>query len=133
MKRLVTFVFTGVLAFNLSSCKDQENLNGKFEEQLKDSVFKNLPTVASVHVEVKDGHQLTLILGSKDLFEGSEKKRMDATTQLNTTILQIFNKENGIEGGKLYISEDEKSDHPDLTKARAYLLNMKAANQNVNK
>jgi hypothetical protein len=124
MKSTLNLVFTALLALLLGSCKETENNAGKYKEVLTDSIFKRYNTIASVTVEVKDGHEIELSIGSKDLFAADESVRQRNCSELSALIVKVFPADNELDKGAIYYSDDEKSEKPNLKSAKAYPIDI---------
>lgn len=84
---------------------------------MKDSIFKNYPTVNSVTIEVKESSILKVTLGDKHLFNGTNADRQKTANEIGMMALRIFPKNNDLDVGQLLVSDDEKNVQIDEAKA----------------
>lgn len=107
-----------------SGCKDTTESNMQYIGDMKDSIFKTYPNVASVTIEVKDNKTLDVTLGDVQLFKATDIKRQQVANELGQMALRIFPKNTEIEKGEIVISDDEKSTVIDRSNAKIVAINI---------
>lgn len=107
-----------------SGCKEAPESNMLYIEQMKDSIFKAYPTVASVTIEVNDDNKLAITVGDKHLFQKDDAKRQQTALEMGAMALRIFPKNSDLAKGELIISDDEKSVNIDKNAAKISAINI---------
>jgi len=92
--------------------------------QMKDSIFKAYPTVASITIEIKDKRTLDITIGDKHLFKAVPAKQQQEATEMGIMALRLFPKNTDIDKGELVVSDDEKSTVVDRTTATIIPINI---------
>ena len=98
------------------SCKDVDASDTPSQEMLRDSLFRNYPTIASISLGVEGRSDLTVTIGDPVLYAASDDKKKKEADEIGHMALRIFGKDNFLEKGKLVISKDQKNkkiDPPD--------------------
>ncbi len=124
MKSITTLLAISACILFLSACKDNSESNIQYEEQMKDSIFKYYPSVASITVGVKENTELSITLGSVDMFSKTDDAGRKTANELGMMALRLFPKDNSLEKGQLIVSKDEKSDHVNVAEAKVYNINI---------
>ena len=122
MRVLVPALFVAICLF--SSCKDNDESNMQYEEQMKDSIFKYYPTVASITIKVKERSEIDVILGSAQMFEKTDAERQQTANEMGMMALRLFPKDNNLDRGQLFVSKDEKSMDVNLAEAKTSKINI---------
>lgn len=112
MKKLVPLLSVFFLA--LTSCKEFSEASHMEEmTKMKDSIFNAYPAVTSITINVRDGKQLLVTLGSEKLAKATDADRQQMTSQLGAMTVRIFGKDSGIKEEKVIITADEKNTAPE--------------------
>ncbi|GAA4452702.1 hypothetical protein [Rurimicrobium arvi] len=105
MKKILSgFAFAGMLA--VVSCASSES-NMKSMSAMKDSVFAAYPQVASVTVNVENGSDLQIALGSEALYNADPAERRQVAGELTAMALRIFGKEAHLHSGRVLVTRNE--------------------------
>ena len=107
-----------------TSCKDASENNMQYIGELKDSIFKAYPNVASITIEVKDNKTLAITLGDVHLYKAPDAKRQQVANEMGTMALRIFPKNTDIDKGEIVVSNDEKSTTMDRNTAKITPINI---------
>lgn len=120
-RNTVLALFAGITLF--SACKDGDESNMQYIEQLKDSVLA-YPSVYSVTIEVKHSSILDVTLGSAKLYEASDAERQKIANEIGMLAFRVFPKDNSLEKGEVHVSKDEKSVTVDPATTKNSTVNM---------
>lgn len=74
---------------------------------MEDTLFKTLPTVNRLTVEVKDNEEVLVTLGDKELFNASEEERVAATNKIGLITIGIYTDGNWLKKGSVTFVENE--------------------------
>ena len=108
-----------------TGCKDTSESNMQYIGEMKDSIFKAYPTVASITIEIKDGKMLDVTLGDVQLFKAGDAKRQQTANEMGAMALRIFpNKGNDIDKAEIVVSDDEKNVTIDRSTAKITGVNI---------
>lgn len=97
-------------SLGIVSCKEVAESHMKEMVQMRDSVFKNYPSVAAVTINVQDNKRIIFTFGSRKLAGAGEAQRQQMAAELGAMTLRMFGKNSGIEEEKLIITPDEQND-----------------------
>lgn len=110
-----------VLFLSIIGCKEAgDNTLGM--KQMEDSLYSRYPTVNRVTVEVVENSDVHITLGDKTLYSGPEEKRQEIVKDLGPLIIQIFDKGNWLDKGRIVFVKEETTLH--ATDSIAYKINL---------
>jgi hypothetical protein len=118
MKNLITALAIATTTL-LFSCHDEE-ANKRNMEILKESVFKAYPTVAGVSVEVKDWHELYVVVRSRQLYSTNAENKQKVTSEIGKMADSIFGTNNELDKGQVIFTKDERSTDMNPSDAQKY-------------
>ena len=77
---------------------------------MKDSIFKDYPTVAAVTINIQDERLLVVTLGSKRLAVKSADDRQKMAGDVAAMAIRLLGKNSGVQQEKLIITPNERND-----------------------
>ncbi len=123
MKHILPIAMAAVYIMT-AACADPNESNMQYIGQMKDSIFKAYPTVASITIEIKDKRALDITIGDRHLFKADASKQQQEATEMGIMAVHLFPKNTDIDKGTLVISDDEKSTVVDRTAAKIIPINI---------
>lgn len=112
MKRTMAAAILAIFVSLMSACGNSEG-NMKAMNAMRDSVFAAYPDVNSVVLNVNNGSDLQIAVGSKTLFAASESDRKMRAEELTAMANRIFGPEAHLRSGRLLVTEDETNQQPE--------------------
>jgi hypothetical protein len=76
-------------------------------KQMEDSLYKRYPTVNYVGVEVVENSDVNITLGDVTLYAAPEDKKKQIVNDLGPLIIQIFDKGNWLDKGRIVFMKKE--------------------------
>lgn len=116
MKETSLILLILIAALAVPSCKNMEEGTDMVQiQQLKDTVFKSYPTVASIFVDVAERKDLVVVLGDAKLYKMPIDAQQHEANEIGILTLRLFGKDNSLEKGKLIVTKDLKNskENPD--------------------
>lgn len=112
MKRMLGAAFTAAMIFMMSACGSSEG-NMKAMAAMRDSVFAAYPDVSSVVLNVNNGSDLQIAIGSRSLFDASEADRKLRASELAAMAQRIFGPDAHLRSGRLLVTQNETNQQPE--------------------
>lgn len=108
----------------MASCGNNEGNMVKMN-QMKDSIFAAYPTIAAVTINVQNGNNLVIALGSEDLYKAGDAERQKVADEMSEMAGRIFGKENKLEHGKIMVTKNEMNQEAEPADALVNTMNLK--------
>ncbi len=101
MKHIFTGLAAATLLLSLHSCNMKEMTpNDTNNEKLKETVFKNYPTVNYIGVKVnEDRENIMVTLGDKELFGADAAKQQQVADEIGQTVAPLYEPNNYLKKG----------------------------------
>jgi hypothetical protein len=111
MKRIALIVYVVGLGGTLGCKEGAKQDHSEIISRMEDSVFKSLPTVNRVSIEITDdfGKEVVITLGDKTFYNGTDEERLKATEQAGMITLYNFRNEEQPHKGKVIFVEAENT------------------------
>lgn len=123
MRSISTGILLAIL-FATGSCGDPE-LNTENSEKMKDSIFKAFPTVNYTRIEIEDFRNVTVVVGDKELFNGTEEERQAVSNQLADMTIHYFKENNYLNKGTVEFVANETTVPTDNDEMKSYDMHLK--------
>jgi hypothetical protein len=97
-----------------TSCGLEPKDNTANNQKMEDTLFKVLPTVNRLTVEVKDNKEVVVTLGDAELYNDSDDKRKQVTEQVAAITKSIYMPDNDLkEGSVVFVKEETTTEVKD--------------------
>ncbi len=101
-------IIAALASLNLTACKETDSaLNQANNEKMKDSVFRTHPAIRYMSIEIEDNQDVTIVCGSKALYNGTDAERQAVTDELAQITYHFHNEHNYLGKGKVLFAEKE--------------------------
>lgn len=115
----------GAIVLSATGCKDVES-NEPYIHQMEDSLYKVLPTVNRVSIEVKENTDVLITLGDTELYNATEEKRKEVTAQVAKMSIHFFDKNNYLDKGTVTFVQEETTMDVKPGTEKVYDMNLEA-------
>lgn len=106
MKKYIISCTALSLLFAISACKDLKP-NDALIEQMKDSMSVLVSPPCYKSIRIDEHRDVTIIIGSKSLFNSPEEKQREVTAELTKMALHFFEDNNYLDDGKVIFVPNE--------------------------
>jgi hypothetical protein len=108
------FIITISATLLFASCGLEPKDNTANNKKMEDTLFKVLPTVNRLTVEVKDNKEVIVTLGDAELYSDSDEKRKQVTEQVAAITKSIYMPDNDLkEGSVVFVKEETTTEVKD--------------------
>ena len=118
MKHLLTAITIAATTL-LFSCRDQVSDMDSIK-RMEDTLFKSYPTMAGVSVEVKEYHELNVVVRSAQLYSTTPENKQKVSAEIGKMAESIFGTNNELDKGQVIFTQDERSTDMKPKDAKAY-------------
>jgi hypothetical protein len=118
MKNLLTAIAIASTTL-LFSCHDEVS-NMESIKRMEDTLFKSYPTMAGVSVEVKDYHELNVVVRSAQLYSTTPENKQKVSAEIGKMAESVFGTNNELDKGQVIFTKDELSTDMKPKDAQAY-------------
>lgn len=126
-KHTLIIPFICLLAIGCKEAADN-TLNMK---QMEEELYKRYPTVNRVSVEVVENSNVNVTLGDKTLYAAPDEKRRAIVNELGPRIIQIFDKGNWLDKGRVIFVKEETT--LQVTDSIVYTINLDSLKKTMKK
>lgn len=121
MTRYITAFAAGIVL--LAACKEMKD-NSPLEEAMKDSIFKAIPEARYTRIEVREHQDVSVTIGSKNLFNGDEERRKEVVNQLTEMTIHYFEENNYLDDGVVLFVPNETTVPTDSDPKKEYDMHL---------
>jgi hypothetical protein len=100
-------------------------------KQMEEELYKRYPTVNRVSVEVVENSNVNVTLGDKTLYAAPDEKRRAIVNELGPRIIQIFDKGNWLDKGRVIFVKEETT--LQVTDSIVYTINLDSLKKTMKK
>ncbi len=113
------------MAASVSACKDLKPNDGLIEE-MKDSMSVLVPRPCYKQVRIDDHQDVTIIVGSKSLFNKAEEEQKEIVAELAKMTVHYFEANNYLDDGKVIFVPNETTIPADDDPKKEYDMDLKS-------
>ena len=108
MTRPALLAASAFIAFlSLTACEDEHSDMASIK-RMEDTLFKTYPTMAGVSVNVKEYHELDVVVRGKQLYSTTGENKQKITAEIGTMAQIVFGTNNELDKGQVIFTKEER-------------------------